>query len=105
MENVYSTCTPASYERVSTAMPFSMQELNHALKCIRKKKSAEYDGVMAEMFIYGSYDVRLCLLGLLNDIVAFGSIPNNWYATYFVCCIKGEIPMMPTIGDLLKYSV
>ena len=66
LENVYSTCTPASYETVSVAAPFSTSELNNALKCIRKKKSADHNGVMAEMFIHGSYELRACLLRLLN---------------------------------------
>ena len=92
LENVYSTSTPACYGTTVTALPFSMHELGRALKCIRKKKSADHDGIMAEMFIHGSCDLRLCLLRLLNDIVTSGSIPNNWYATYFCLLHKGGDP-------------
>ena len=100
LENVYSTSTPACYETTVTALPFSMYELGRALKCIRKKKSADHDGIMAEMFIHGSCDLRLCLLRLLNDIVTSGSIPNNWYATYFCLLHKGGDPMMPITGGV-----
>ena len=67
---------------------FSEEELRCALKQLKCKKSDDKYGISAEM-LKNLNDMGIrTLLGLLNDLLRLGSIPDNWYETHLILIHK-----------------
>ena len=56
----------------------TMEELNTAIKQMKKKKAADIGGMKAEYVIYAANEARKSLLSILNEIYKKNEIPKKW---------------------------
>ena len=59
-------------------LPLSLQELNTAIKKLKKKKSPGPDGITNEMIIHLDTTARLKLLEIFNLSWEEGRVPQMW---------------------------
>ena len=57
--------------------PFTMVELKHALKHLRRNKCADSNGIVAECFVYGSLELHEHLLRLFNLMLVDGHVEER----------------------------
>lgn len=57
--------------------PFSMEELDAAIKRLKPKKAADLSGITSEHIKYGGYTLKVCLLQLFNAIIKQEMIPES----------------------------
>ena len=89
LSNVYSTNVAFEYASSTSVPSFSIEEVRHAIRCMKKKKCADKHGIVLEMFLHGGDVVLERLHAYLNDILSTGIIPDRWYETYFTMIHKG----------------
>jgi len=68
-------------------LPFTLDELQLALKKMGKKKSADARGILLEMFCH---EASRFSLEFLNSIIVGGCIPHHWYESHFILLSKKE---------------
>ena len=76
--------------------PFSLLELQTALKKLSKRKSADRRGIVLEMFADGGQCIHEYLLIIFNRVLATGQFPSDWSDMLFI--------MLPKTGDPLQPS-
>ena len=59
-------------------LPLTLQELDHALKKLKLKKSPGPDGITNEMLTHLNTTARLKLLEIFNMIWKEGRVPQTW---------------------------
>ena len=72
--------------------PFTMVDLQNALKNLRRNKCADSYGIVAKCFVYGSLELHEHLLRLYNLMLVDGHVEERWKHTTF--------SMIPRSGDL-----
>ena len=72
--------------------PFTMVQLQNALKHLRRNKCADSNGIVAECFVSGSLELHERLFRLFNLMLAGGHVEEKWKHTTF--------SMIPKPGDL-----
>ena len=89
LQKVFTTDKQREYETNYSVMPFSLEELEFALKRMRKGRCHDKDGFFLEMFLYfGSENLQI-LCNHLNHILHEKSIPEKWCDTFFSLLHKG----------------
>ena len=56
---------------------------------MRKKRCADKDGIVLEMFLHGGKQHFDSLLSCLNSVLLDGCVPSNWCETFFTLLHKG----------------
>ena len=67
--------------------PFTVEEVESALKQFKQNKAAGLDLLSNEFFIHGKRTLMPILTKLLNNIFACGYFPSPWsdgFAPYFI---------------------
>jgi len=72
--------------------PFRLSELRGALRSMKNRKCADTDGVVIELFKYGSLCMHQALLDMYNRMLVTGQLEPTWQHTLFA--------MLPKQGDL-----
>ena len=73
---------------------FHMGERDYVLGKMKKRRCADNDAFLAEMFKYASVETKMCLLELFNDTLRTRHLESSWRRSMFV--------MLPKSGDLSK---
>ena len=58
--------------------PIVMEELDHAIKGLKKNKAAGHDYILNEFFINASFLVKLFILILFNTLLKLEYFPTVW---------------------------
>ena len=87
-----STELPERVERsdlIGQMPAIELNELDRALKGLRRGKCADKDGTLLEMFACGGPLLKDRLLGFLNDVLLSGAVPPSWKELVFALVPKG----------------
>lgn len=68
--------------------PFTFVELQHVLKQLKVQKTRDADGIVAEMFKFGSDDLSMCLLQIFNSMLQTGNFQPAWQNALFTMLLK-----------------
>ena len=99
LEKVYHSDRILPEDKISTPLdvcPFSIDELLHVLKKMRNGKSADTSNIVIEMIKYAGDAFHSVLLGMYNQILLDGCVPEKWHITVF--------RMLPKSGNLNNVS-
>ena len=89
LQQVYTTDNELNYSTNHSVPAFTFEEVKHALKCMRKGRCCDKDGMFLEMFLHcGSNNLQI-LCTYLNEILENKHIPDRWCDTFFSLLHKG----------------
>ena len=69
---------------------FTMEEMNKAIKGIKRKKAVGPDQIPNELFIEANYETKKILLQNLNEISETMKIPEEWQLGEIIRLYKGK---------------
>ena len=78
-----------SYDSASTVEPVSLNELQDALRVMKRGRAKDEAGIIDEMLKDGSERLLVAVLDLLNDVISFRQQPpSEWKLTKLVIIFK-----------------
>ena len=89
MKQVYTSETVVQYSDFCDVPLFTTEELEKTLQHMRKKRCADKDGIVLEMFLHGGKQHFDSLLSCLNSVLLDGCVPSSWCETFFTLLHKG----------------
>ena len=75
--------------RPNNIPPISVEEISIAIKCMRKGKAPDRQGVLIEMLLHAGESVLQDLAIFYNGIIQTGIIPETWRESFFTLLHKG----------------
>ena len=78
-----------------TELPWSTLELPAALQKLRRNKSPDEHGLVAELLKYSTTDCHTVLLAAFNAILETGVVPGTWQKTVFTMLPKFKRALQP----------
>ena len=79
-----------------TELPWSTLELRAALQKLRRNKSPDEHGLVAELLKHSTTDCHIVLLAAFNAILETGVVPGTWQKTIFTMLPKFKRALQPT---------
>ena len=86
----YHSVGNTEYGAHSRISEFTVEEVKHAVRKLKKKKCGDMQGILAEMFHYCGFAFYSTFAKLVNDIVHTGKVPDSWYVTHFQFLHEGS---------------
>ena len=87
-----------------TELPWSTLELRAALQKLRRNKSPDEHGLVAELLKYSTTDCHTVLLAAFNAILETGVVPGTWQKKLFSPCYQNSNALCnPQISSLLLF--
>ena len=80
----------------SDIAPFTLPELEAALKKMKAGKASDSEGVAAEMLKIDCVILWDRILDLLNDVLSSRDVPDDWRRSRLVVLFKKGDPKMPS---------
>ena len=80
----------------SDIAPFTLPELEAALKKMKAGKASDSEGIAAEMLKIDCVILRDRILDLLNDVLSSRAVPDDWRRSRLVVLFKKGDPKMPS---------
>ena len=68
--------------------PWTIEELQVAIKRMKCKRGAGEAGLVAELLKHAPQELLVALLHLYNDILSCGNVPSEWSKTVFIMLAK-----------------
>ena len=89
LQQVYTSENEAPYSDSFSVPLFTFDEVEHALKRMRKGRCCDKDGMFLEMFLHCGRNNLQVLCTCLNNILVNKDIPEKWCDTFFSLLHKG----------------
>ena len=68
--------------------PFNLEEIRKGIERMRRNRSADECGLVAELLQHIPLDFQTALLDLYNGVLQTGELPSSWRHTLFVMLAK-----------------
>ena len=68
--------------------PWTIKELQVAIKRMKCKRGADEAGLVAELLKHAPQELLVALLHLYNDMLSCGNVPSGWSKTVFIMLAK-----------------
>ena len=88
LQQLYSADVPTEYSSSCDVPPFTLVEIQRAIKSMRKGRCTDKSGLITELFLFGGIVVHESLQSCINHLVRYGDILSNWCETFFVLLHK-----------------
>ena len=87
-------------DNLPTMEELYMEELSLSLSRLRKGKAGGKTGVLPELLLYGSVELRIRLLQVMQDVWEVGAVVDDWKDAVIV-----PIPKLETLGSVITGRV
>ena len=77
-------------KRYATDCPFSLGELEKAIKSFKKKKSPGMDNFVNEIFMHAGDDLRISVLKMINHVFVKTTVPGEWRTIIIKMIFRGK---------------